>query len=86
MDAVSRIQTMLDSIRDDNQINKLDYIINWFNKKRGESDMLVEEIGVKDLDKWNVDKDSGNVTYDSGGFYEVIIDALLKFFGTSNLQ
>ena len=33
-DMILRIQTMLESIRDDNQINKLDYIIDWFNKKR----------------------------------------------------
>ena len=60
-DVISRIQIMVESIRDDNQINKLDYIIDWFNKKREESDMIVEEIGINDLDKWNVDKDSGNV-------------------------
>ena len=71
-DAISRIQIMLESIRDDNQINKLDYIIEWFNKKREESDMVVEEIGINDLDKWSVDKDSGNVTHDSGGFFQVI--------------
>jgi len=71
-DAISRIETMLESIRDDNQINKLDYIIDWFNKKREESDMIVEEIGIHDLDKWNVGKNSGNVTHDSGGFFQVI--------------
>ena len=32
-DGILRIQSMLESIRDDNQINKLDYIIDWFNKK-----------------------------------------------------
>ena len=36
-DIILRIQTMLESIRDDNQINKLDYVIDWFNKKREES-------------------------------------------------
>ena len=71
-DAILRIQTMLESIHDDNQINKLDYIIEWFNKKREESDMLVEEIGIHDLDKWNVDSNSGNITHDSGGFFQVI--------------
>ena len=71
-DAISRIQIMLESIRDDNQINKLDYIIEWFNKKREESDMIVEEIGLNDLDKWTVNKDSGNITHDSGGFFQVI--------------
>ena len=71
-DVVSRIETMLEVIRDDNQINKLDYVINWFNKKREESDMIVEEIGIKDLDKWDIDTETGNVKHESGGFFEVI--------------
>jgi oxidase EvaA len=71
-DSISRIQIMLESIRDDNQINKLDYIIDWFNKKREESDMIVEEIGINNLDKWNVDSNSGNIKHESGGFFEVI--------------
>ena len=71
-DLILRLQTMVESIRDDNQINKLDYVIDWFNKKREESDMIVEEIGINDLDKWIVDKNSGNITHDSGGFFEVI--------------
>ena len=71
-DTILRIQIMLESIRDDNQINKLDYVIDWFNKKREESDMIVEEIGINDLDKWSVDSNSGNVKHESGGFFEVI--------------
>ena len=71
-DSISRIQIMLESIRDDNQINKLDYIIDWFNKKREESDMIVEEIGINDLDKWNVDSNSGNINHESSGFFDVI--------------
>ena len=68
----SRIQTMLNSIRDDNQLYELDYVIEWFNKKREESDMLVEEVGINDLDKWNIDGNSGNIRHESGGFFEVI--------------
>ena len=71
-DSMARIQTMLESIQDDNQIHKLDYIIDWFYKKREESDMIVEEIGINDLDKWNVDSNSGNVRHESAGFFEVI--------------
>ena len=71
-DSISRIETMLQSMRDDNQIHKLDYIIEWFNKKREESDMIVEEIGINDLDKWNIDPNTGNVKHESGGFFEVI--------------
>ena len=71
-ETISRIKTMLETIQDDNQINKLDYVIEWFNKKREESDMVVEEIGINDLDKWSVDSTSGNVKHDSGGFFEMI--------------
>ena len=71
-DSNERIKTMLESIRDDNQINKLDYIIEWFNKKREESDMIVEEIGIKDLKKWNTDEKTGNISHDSKGFFEII--------------
>ena len=71
-DVRSRIETMIESIQDDNQINKLDYVIDWFNKKREESDMIVEEIGVKDLEKWNVQKESGNILHESKGFFEII--------------
>ena len=71
-DTNNRIKTMLESIRDDNQINNLDYIIEWFNKKREESDMIVEEIGVKDLQKWNIQEETGNLFHDSKGFFEII--------------
>ena len=72
LDTNERIKTMLESIRDDNQINKLDYIIEWFNKKREESDMVVEEIGIKDLEKWNINEKTGNIFHDSKGFFEII--------------
>ena len=71
-ETLMRIQTMVESIRDDNQLYKLDYIIKWFNKKREESDMTVQEIGINDLDKWSVDNNSGNISHDSKGFFEVI--------------
>ena len=79
-DKILRIETMLASIHDDNQINKLDYIIDWFNKKREESDMIVEEIGIDELDKWTVDKNSGNITHDSGGFFQVIVVKVTNTF------
>ena len=71
-DSIERVKIMLELLRDDNQINKLDYVIEWFNKKREESDMVVEEIGINELDKWNVDPNSGNIEHESGGFFEVI--------------
>ena len=72
LDTILRINTMIESIRDDNQINTLDYVINWFNKKRKESDMTVQEIGINDLDKWNVSSTTGNISHESKGFFEII--------------
>jgi oxidase EvaA len=69
---ISRIETMLQSIRDDNQFYKLDYILDWFYKKRQECDMKVEEIGINQLDKWKTDPNTANIKHDSGGFFEVI--------------
>ena len=72
LDTILRINTMTESIRDDNQINTLDYVINWFNKKREESDMCIEEIGLNDLHKWSISSTTGNVSHESKGFFEVI--------------
>ena len=72
LDTILRINTMIESIRDDNQINTLDYVISWFNKKRQESDMTVQEIGINDLDKWNVSSTTGNISHESKGFFEII--------------
>ena len=71
-DSKARIETMLESIQDDNQINKLDYVIEWFNRKREESDMIVEEIDIRKLEKWNIEMKSGNISHDSKGFFEII--------------
>ena len=71
-DVTGRIETMVESIRDDNQLYKLDHIIKWFNEKRKNSDMEVKEIGVNELEKWNVNEKTGNISHESGGFFEVI--------------
>ena len=73
LDTILRINTMIESIRDDdNQINTLDYVIDWFNKKREESDMTVQEIGINDLDKWDISSTTGNISHESKGFFEII--------------
>ena len=71
-DVTGRIETMVESIRDDNQLYKLDQIIKWFNEKRKNSDMEVKEIGVNELEKWNVNEKTGNISHETGGFFEVI--------------
>ena len=69
---MNHVDTMIESIRDDNQLYKLDLIIKWFNEKREKTDMIVEEVGINELEKWNVEKNTGNISHESGGFFEVI--------------
>jgi oxidase EvaA len=71
-DVTGRIETMVESIRDDNQLYKLDQIIKWFNEKRKNSDMEVKEIDINELEKWNVNEKTGNISHETGGFFEVI--------------
>lgn len=71
-DAKIRIKTMLQSIQENNQFYNLEYIIEWLEKKRKESNMILEEIGINELGKWHVSKQTGNIYHESGGFFEVI--------------
>ena len=38
--------------------------------------MIVEEIDINDLDKWSVEQESGNISHESGGFFERTDDNL----------
>ena len=71
-DLILRLQTMVESIRDDNQLYKLDHIIQWFTKKREQSDMTIEEIGINELEKWSVNSQTGNIAHETAGFFEII--------------
>ena len=71
-DSMMRIETMTQSLKDDNQLYKLDHIIDWFTKKREQSDMTVEEIGINELEKWSVNSKTGNIAHETGGFFEII--------------
>ncbi len=71
-DTIARIDVMLQCIQDDNKFHNLDYIMKWFAEKRRQCDMIVEEIGINQLDKWKTDPVTGNIKHESSGFFEVI--------------
>lgn len=47
-------------------------ILKWLMKKRKSPHISVEEVGVKDLDKWHVDQKTGNISHESGKFFTMI--------------
>ena len=77
-DNMMRIETMTQSLKDDNQLYKLDHIIDWFTKKREQSDMSVEEIGINELEKWSVNNQTGNIAHETGGFFEIPIHLIVR--------
>ncbi len=50
----------------------IDSLLNWLEERRKNYHVGVKEIGLNQLDRWNIDPTSGNVTHESGGFYSLI--------------
>ena len=71
-DSETRIKTMIQSIQDNNEFHNLEYVLQWFEKKRKECPMILEEIGINELEKWKVSQNTGNISHESGGFFEII--------------
>ena len=44
----------------------------WLDKKRKAYQVKVEEVAMKDLDKWRVDADTGYISHDTGKFFSII--------------
>lgn len=46
-------------------------VLEWLKKKRKTPPISVEEVGIKDLDKWRVDKKTGNIVHQSDKFFTI---------------
>ena len=69
---INRVNTMMESIKDENQINNLEQVEKWLKRKRNECDMSVELVGINELNNWSIDTTTQNIKHDSGGFFEII--------------
>ncbi len=47
-------------------------VLKWLAAKRAAHKNVVEEVGIKDLDKWQVHPETGNLHHDSGKFFSII--------------
>jgi len=63
------IESSFESFNDWSLFYTLDEIKEWFASKRKNSSLKVEEIGVNELDHWNIDKNTGNIYHDSNDFF-----------------
>ena len=47
-------------------------VLKWLEDKRKSYPSNIEEIGIKDLDKWHVDPKTGNISHESGKFFTMM--------------
>lgn len=50
----------------------ISFILNWLNKRRKEYAVNTKEIGVKNLNNWDINPQTGNISHESGKFFSII--------------
>lgn len=67
-----RVQTLIECLSDQNQINELKKVFRWFEKKVNETQVRTEKIDLKKVKDWKYDKSTGGIEHKSGGFFSII--------------
>jgi len=67
-----RVSTMVECLSDENQINKLDNVVDWFETKVEECPFEVEQIPLDDVKGWYKAEHTGNIVHESKGFFSII--------------
>ena len=71
-DAKMRVQQLIECLKDERSLHKLDNVILWLQKQREKCGMEVEEIGISELKDWYVDGKTKNIFHKSREFFSVI--------------
>src|SRR3989344_261299 len=50
----------------------ISHVIKWLEEKRQNHHKVVEEIGIKNLDNWKTDPETGNIVHVSGKFFQIV--------------
>ncbi len=66
-----RIETQVESWFDWSQTSTLDQIIEWYESKKNNCEMQVEEIRLDECRGWNLDSTDGWIKHESGEFFMV---------------
>lgn len=67
-----RVNQFLECLRDENKFQTLAEVQGWLEDQRKNCPMETTEIPIRDLEKWKVNPETGNITHDSGGFFSVV--------------
>lgn len=50
----------------------IEHVLEWLKEKRASYSTKVEEVGIKDLDGWQTNPDTGNISHNTGKFFSII--------------
>ncbi len=67
-EALERLSETLEAQGNDN----ITAALAWLEEKRKAYGVKAQEIGVKNLDKWHIDSETGDIKHESGKFFSVV--------------
>ena len=70
--AQAQVQQLLECLKDENKFATLTQILAWFTEQKNRCATEITEISLNDLQKWQVNKETGNIEHESGEFFTVM--------------
>ena len=67
-----KIRLLVDFLDGRKKDENIDCILEWLDEKRKNNPAKVEMVNIDNLDEWHVDKETGIISHDSGGFFQII--------------
>ncbi len=65
---VDQLVEMLVSEKNDD----IEEVLAWLENKRKTTNLKVTQIPVKEIDRWNIDQETGDISHDSGRFFQIV--------------
>ena len=69
-EAAEELVQILDAQKKD--MEDISVVLRWLEEKRKSYPVKTQEVGIKDLEGWSVDPDSGNIHHKSGKFFTIM--------------
>lgn len=69
---IGRVDTLVETIVDDNQLCDLKGIMSWFYELKDQIDFSVRPIPLNDVVGWGPNRGTGNIEHEKGEFFSVI--------------
>lgn len=65
---INQLNEML--IAEDN--DDISHVLAWLEEKRRTTNLKVTQIPVKEIDRWNIHEETGDISHDSGRFFQIV--------------